>query len=49
MVMMKNFNMILSQILAIASQKLVLRISLPNKRLHNNRDNIYDEIELIFS
>ena len=39
---------ILSQILAIASQKLVLQIVLTYKSIQNNRDVFYDEMVLLF-
>ena len=48
MVLMKIFDTISSYILAIASQKLVSRIVLPCKSIHNNRDIFYDEMALIF-
>ena len=48
MVLMKNFDTILSSILAIASQKLVSRAVLPHKSIHINRDIFYDEMVLIF-
>ena len=48
MVLMKIFNTISSKILVIASQKLVSRIALPYKSIHNNRDIFYDEMALIF-
>ena len=43
MVLMKIFNTISSQILAIASQKL-----LTYKGVHNNCDIFYDEMVLFF-
>ena len=46
--MIKIFNMILSLMLAIASQKLVSQILLLYESLHNKRDIFYDELMLIF-
>ena len=48
MVLMKNFNTILSKILVIASQKLVSQKLLIYKSLRNNCDIFYDEMVLIF-
>ena len=46
MVLMKIFNTISSLILAsIALQKLVSRIVLPYKSIHNYRDIFYDEMD----
>ena len=48
MMFMKNINTILSLLMAIASQKLVSQILLPNiTSLYNNRDNFYIEVVLI--
>ena len=48
MVLMKIVNTISSWIFVIASQKLVSRIVLPYKSIHNNCDIFYDEMVLIF-
>ena len=48
MVLMKIFNTISSQLIPIASQKLVSRKLLTYKSFHNNRDVVYDEIVSIF-
>ena len=48
MVLIKILYPISSQILVIASQKLVSRIALPYKSIHNNRGIFYDKMVLIF-
>ena len=48
MVFLKICYTISSLILAIASQWLVLRILLPYKSIHDNRNIFYDEMVLIF-
>ena len=48
MVLTKIFNMILSQVFAIASQKLLSRILSPYKSRHSSRDIFCDEMVLLF-
>ena len=48
MVLVKIFNTILSQILVVASKKIVSRIVLPYKSIYNNCDIFYDKMVLLF-
>ena len=48
MVLMKIFNTILSQLLAIASQKFVSQKLLAYEGVHNNRDIFHDEMVFFF-
>ena len=45
---LKNFNTVLLDIMAIASQKLVSRVLLPYQSIQYNRDIFYDEMVSIF-
>ena len=46
---LQDYFIINTEILAIASQKLVSQVVLPYKSIHNNRGIFSDEMVLVFS